>query len=86
MAITHRTFVLLTFPLCCASIAILATSLATQNWLEATALFAPPTSNNPNNINYGLFVGTLNTNQLATPRTFELYSQCPHFIFVHCRL
>jgi hypothetical protein len=80
MAITHRTFVLLTFPLCCVSIALMATALATQNWLVSTtvpeALLPPAT---PNAVNYGLFVGTLVVNSLATGRTFQLYSKLFNF-------
>jgi hypothetical protein len=75
MAITHRVFVLITFPLCCASIAILATALATQNWLVATSVYETGQALKPNDISYGLFVGTLNVNQLATSRTFELHSE-----------
>ncbi|XP_059469192.1 clarin-3-like [Neocloeon triangulifer] len=75
MAITHRTFVLLTFPISCISIALLATALASPNWIQARALYEEPTYD-LSDINYGLFTGTLTRRILLTPKSFSLHMTC----------
>ena len=56
MATTRRRFIIGNLILACFSVALLATSLATSFWVEAT-LSDPDHSFEDSNINYGLFVG-----------------------------
>ncbi|KAF4529690.1 hypothetical protein B566_EDAN010776 [Ephemera danica] len=77
MAITHRTFVLLIFPMCSASIAILVTCLATHNWFQATSIYSNEIDE-INYINYGLFAGTHQKTLpgLTSPKSYDLFMTC----------
>ncbi|XP_065351608.1 uncharacterized protein LOC135946993 [Cloeon dipterum] len=75
MAITHRAYVIITFPLCCVSIALLATSLSTQNWLESKGKYENPDLP-PIKFNYGLFTGTLTRSYQLEDKDYELHMTC----------
>jgi hypothetical protein len=64
MATTRRRFLIGNLILACAAVALLATSLATSLWIEAT-LSDPEHTFRDSKINYGLFVGHIAGRRLS---------------------
>lgn len=76
MAISKRLFIYATFILSCGAIALTVTAFATKSWIVSEMRVADHNSLTKNDlINYGLFMGTLERNLLATPMIVDVFSE-----------
>ncbi|XP_071441648.1 uncharacterized protein [Hetaerina americana] len=74
MATVLRSYIFITFIVCCISFAILVTSVSTTSWVNARLL--SNAGNEEDIVNYGLFIGTLKKIAFATPSYYTIHMAC----------
>ncbi|KAG8234230.1 hypothetical protein J437_LFUL007735 [Ladona fulva] len=73
MAKTLRSYIIITFVVCCVSFAILVTSISTTSWVTAKLIGLGDAKYE---INYGLFLGTLTDEFFLTPKLYTIELAC----------
>ncbi|XP_046383118.1 uncharacterized protein LOC124153797 [Ischnura elegans] len=74
MATPLRSYIFITFAVCCISFAILVTSISTTSWVQANLVSSG--GEDEDVVNYGLFLGTLQNIGLKTPYYYTIHLAC----------